>query len=77
MEFIIIVILVIYTLLHVVLKLGGLLWVMFQLYIVKSITLDELKEKSSIMKNVGTLWWSLIEHFIMTFVFIWIIVYLW
>lgn len=67
------IILIIYTVFHAIFKIGGLGYVMFQLYITKTKTMEDIKQASSIFATEFTLWYSLVEHIVMTFVFIYAI----
>lgn len=76
MNIIIAILLIVYTLLHVVFKFGGLLWIIIQIYILKKLTISELKEKNSLFKNEWVLWYSALEHVVMCIVFIYCIIVL-
>lgn len=77
MKSLIILILFVYTFFHVLIKLGGMFLVVWNLFVTKNFTFEELKEKQPMFSGWGILWWSMFEHIVMTFVFVWIIVYLW
>lgn len=65
------ILLLIYSVIHLLFKFGFTAIVYYQLYIAKSFTFEEVKERAPAFTSIWALHWSMFEHVIMAVVFIW------
>ena len=65
------ILLLIYAVIHILFKFGFTAIVYYQLYIAKSFTFEEVQARAPAFKNIWALHYSMLEHVVMSVVFIW------